>query len=348
MLQPLYAGVPVRPDVAASFLQRPLRWLAGDLPYRGHDQRRPELRLRPVRPRRSPPRSARRSTCALAGGLQRRRAVRAETLDRFAEAFAPCGFRREAFYPCYGLAEATLIVSGGPAGDRPGRPRACAPPTLEQHRAVEAAPGRRRRRARSSAAAGVPAGQRASPSSIPRPRRLAGRAGWARSGSRGASVAQGYWGRPEETRARPSGRRLAGSGDGPFLRTGDLGFLDDGELFVTGRLKDLIILARAQPLPAGRRADAERSHPRLRPGCARGLRRGGRTARSGSSSSRRSAAPRRRRAAERDRRGDPPARSPRSTRLAGPRVVLIKPGQHPEDLQRQSPAAGLPAGLPRG
>src|SRR5439155_14575433 len=57
----------------------------------------------------------------------------------------------------------------------------------------------------------------------------------------GPSVAAGYWGRPEEL-SRAFGARLAGSGEGPYLRTGDLGFLRDGELFITGRVKDLLII----------------------------------------------------------------------------------------------------------
>ena len=102
------------------FLQRPLRWLRGDLALPGDDQRRPELRLRPVRPQGDAARSARRSTCprwkvAFNGAEP----VRAETLERFAAAFAPCGFRRARVLPCYGLAEATLFVSGGTAAAGP-------------------------------------------------------------------------------------------------------------------------------------------------------------------------------------------------------------------------------------
>ncbi len=76
----------------------------------------------------------------------------------------------------------------------------------------------------------------------------------------GPSVAQGYWNRPDETE-QTFDARLSTTGEGPFLRTGDLGFLHDGELFVTGRLKDLIIIRGPQPLPAGHRADG-RAQPR--------------------------------------------------------------------------------------
>ena len=81
----------------------------------------------------------------------------------------------------------------------------------------------------------------------------------------GPSVARGYWNRAEET-ARTFGARLADTGDGPFLRTGDLGFVSDGELFVTGRLKDLIIIRGVNHYPQDIEQTVQSSHPALRPG----------------------------------------------------------------------------------
>jgi acyl-CoA synthetase (AMP-forming)/AMP-acid ligase II len=80
------------------------------------------------------------------------------------------------------------------------------------------------------------------------------------------SVAQGYWNRPEETE-RTFRACLADTGEGPFLRTEDLGFLKDGELFVTGRLKDLIIISGRNLYPHDIELTVEQSHPALRPGC---------------------------------------------------------------------------------
>ena len=189
--------------------------------------------------------------------------IRAETLDRFAEAFAPCGFRREAFLPCYGLAESTLLVSG-----RPGRrrPPVVSPSTARDPGARSGRRGRRRATAaprRWSAAAGR---RRACEVAIVDPETGAplpdGRVGeiWVA----GPSVAAGYWDRPEAT-----GRDLPGHGSttatGPFLRTGDLGFLRDGELFVTGRLKDLIIVRGRNVYPQDVEWTAERRHPRSGP-----------------------------------------------------------------------------------
>ena len=78
-------------------------------------------------------------------------------------------------------------------------------------------------------------------------------------------MAQGYWQRDDET--TETFRAQLSDGRGPFLRTGDLGFLADGELFVTGRLKDLIIMRGVNHYPQDIELTVERSHPALRPGC---------------------------------------------------------------------------------
>jgi len=82
----------------------------------------------------------------------------------------------------------------------------------------------------------------------------------------GPSVTHGYWNRPEET-DRACRAYLKDTGEGPFLRTGDLGFMQDGELFVTGRLKDLIIVSGRKLYPQDIELTVEQSHPALRPAC---------------------------------------------------------------------------------
>ncbi|HKH45556.1 MAG TPA: amino acid adenylation domain-containing protein, partial [Thermoanaerobaculia bacterium] len=178
-------------------------------------------------------------------------------LERFAEAFGPAGFRREAFYPCYGLAEATLFVAGGRHGAAPAV-EGFAPAGLARGEAIPEGTGRPL-----VGCGGTWAGQQivvADPEAGARVE--PGRIGeiWVA----GASVAAGYWDRPEET-ARTFGARLT-DGSGPFLRTGDLGFVRDGELFVTGRLKDLIILRGRNHYPQELELTAERAHPDLEPG----------------------------------------------------------------------------------
>src|SRR4051812_20164827 len=236
VLQPLHAGGRCVLMSPVAFLQRPMRWLEAVSRYRGTVSGGPnfayELCLRKAAPE------------ALAGldlsswrvAFDGAEPVRASTLERFAAAFAPCGFRREALYPCYGLAEATLFVTGG-HGSRVERERvSCGRAWMGQRIAtVDPETGEER-----------PAGGEGG--------------GW----GAGPSVARGYWENAEAT-ARDFNAFLP-TGEGPFLRTGDLGFLAGGELYVTGRLKDLIILRGRNLYPQDVELTAERSHPDLLPG----------------------------------------------------------------------------------
>jgi acyl-CoA synthetase (AMP-forming)/AMP-acid ligase II len=175
--------------------------------------------------------------------------LRPATLDAFVAAFSGCGFRREAFLPCYGLAEATLMVSGARAG---------ATPTLLR---LEPAEGER---ARTLVGCGRPApGVSVSVvDPVSHAPRREGEVGeiWVK----GPGVAAGYWNDAEASRGAFGARRA--DGDGPYLRTGDLGLLKGGELFPTGRLKDLIIVRGRNLYPQDVEATLERAHEAVRPG----------------------------------------------------------------------------------
>ncbi|HEY0738799.1 MAG TPA: amino acid adenylation domain-containing protein [Herpetosiphonaceae bacterium] len=260
ILQPLYAGFPVTLMSPLAFLQQPLRWLEAISRFRGTTSGGPnfayDLCVRKITTEQRRELDLSSWTVAFNGAEP----VRAETLDRFAATFAECGFRREAFYPCYGLAEATLIVAGG---------RLAAPPTianfasaaLEQHQVVAAAENVPPRTLVSSGAALLD-----QQIAIVDPETLqacpADRVGeiWVS----GPSVARGYWGQPEATR-RTFAATIEGQ-PGRFLRTGDLGLLHAGELFVAGRLKDLLIIRGRNHYPQDIEATVERSHPALHPG----------------------------------------------------------------------------------
>jgi acyl-CoA synthetase (AMP-forming)/AMP-acid ligase II len=188
--------------------------------------------------------------------------VRYDTLRRFAETFEPCGFRWETFYPCYGLAEATLFATGRTRSD---------PPVIRtiQAKALELGQIRRPDGEEEATRTLVGCGQRPAGQGIVvvDPHTLTeqapGRVGeiWLS----GPSVADGYWNRPDDTESTFRAR-LADSGEGPFLRTGDLGFRDDGQLFVTGRLKDLIIVDGRNHYPQDVELSVEQCHPAIRPG----------------------------------------------------------------------------------
>jgi acyl transferase domain-containing protein/acyl-CoA synthetase (AMP-forming)/AMP-acid ligase II/acyl carrier protein len=263
VLQPLYAGYISTILSPAAFLQRPVRWLQAVSRTRATISGGPnfayDLCVRKVT-------EEQKATLDLshweivANGAE---PVRAETMERFSEAFASCGFRRNYFYPCYGLAEATLVVSAGKKGTYPLVKR-FHNRELEQHRAVEAAAEDKDNRILVSIGASHADQKVLIVDSEKKTVCPPGHVGeiWVK----GPSVAQGYWQRPEETEYTFHAY-LADSGEGPFLRTGDLGFIDEGELFITGRLKDLIIIRGSNHYPQDIEMTVERCHPALRPAC---------------------------------------------------------------------------------
>jgi amino acid adenylation domain-containing protein len=269
VLQPLWAGGTCVLMSPVAFLQKPSRWLEAIHRYRGTTSGGPNFAYELCVRRIAEEQRAGLDLSSWRVAYNGAEPVRAETLERFAAAFAPQGFRPEAFYPCYGLAEATLFVSGGEAGTVPPVARLDAA-ALEAHEARPARPEgpENTEEARRLVSCGHAwAGQRivvADPEADSRPASElpTGRIGeiWIA----GPSVARGYWRNPEATE-RDFAARLE-SGEGPFLRTGDLGFLRDGELYVTGRLKDLIIIRGRNHYPQDLELTAERSHPDLRPG----------------------------------------------------------------------------------
>ncbi len=263
ILQPLYAGAAETVLMApAAFLQRPLRWLEAisrtQATVSGAPNFAYDLCARKVTPEQIAALDLSTWKLAFTGAEP----IRPETLDHFATVFAPCGFRREAFYPCYGLAEATLLVTGGNVSLAPVRVKVDVGSLTqnEVHLVTEEVPGKELVSSGQS-----PVGQEVR---IVDPETLhiclPSRIGeiWVK----GPSVAGGYWNRPEETAQTFHAYIADDQNDGPYLRTGDLGFLQDGELFVTGRAKDLIILQGKNHYPQ----DIERTVQECDPAVAQG------------------------------------------------------------------------------
>ncbi len=260
-LQPLFLGAHSILMSPMDFLQSPVRWLQAVSLYRATTSGGPnfayDLCVRKI----SEEQKADLDLSSWRVAFNGAEPVRAETLDRFAAAFASSGFRREAFYCCYGLAEATLFAAGGRIG-QPPVVRTFSQLGLKEGRAEAAAGGRPL-----VGCGGAWLGQRivvvdpeTSQSCPP------GTIGeiWIA----GRSVASGYWNRPGAT-VRDFGARLADDpAAGPFLRTGDLGFFDaSGEMFISGRLKDLIIIRGRNHYPQDIELSVEQVDPELRPGC---------------------------------------------------------------------------------
>ncbi|MBD2567372.1 non-ribosomal peptide synthetase [Anabaena lutea] len=262
ILQPLYGGFSCIMMPPASFLQRPYRWLKAISDYRGTTSGAPnfayELCIEKITPEQ-------RSTLDLSSwsvAFNGAEPIRQETLERFAETFAECGFRPEAFYPCYGMAEATLMVSGS-VKSALVRTKTIQKTALECNHVIDAADNAENGMQIVSCGRVVPQQQIVITNPDTLTRCAADEVGeiWVS----GPSIGHGYWNRPEETE-QTFHAYLQDTGEGPFLRTGDLGFLHNGELFVTGRAKDLIIIRGRNLYPQDIELTAERSHKILRVG----------------------------------------------------------------------------------
>ena len=259
---PLFTGVPSVLMSPVHFLRRPLRWLQALSRHRAQASPAPnfayDLCVRKVP-------EAQRAGLDLSSwrsALNGAETVRADTIERFVEAYGPYGFRREAFFPCYGLAEGTLIVSGIPATEAPRFRR------LDRHaleRGVARAPSLETVATRTLVGCGPPVGGQEVSIVDPETRRECGPGEIGEIWVVGPSVARGYWERPTESAATFGAHRADGAG--PFLRTGDLGFFDDGQLYIAGRLKDLIIIRGRNLAPDDVERVVEQAHPAVRVGC---------------------------------------------------------------------------------
>jgi acyl-CoA synthetase (AMP-forming)/AMP-acid ligase II len=262
VLQPAFSGFPAYLMAPASFLQRPARWLRAISRFGATHSGGPnfayDLCVRRVRPDERAALDLTSWRIAFNGSEP----VRHETLVSFNDAFAGCGFSWNAFRPAYGLAESTLLVTSSGNGDGPA--------TLDVDAAAMAA-GRVRPapRAASGAATLVSSGRLDGVSRItivdPTTRRAAEADRVGEIWISGPSVARGYWRRPAET-AATFRARLADTRETAFLRTGDLGFIRDGRLFVTGRIKDVLIVRGLKHYPQDLELTAERAHPAVRSG----------------------------------------------------------------------------------
>ncbi len=257
LLQPLYAGCRCVLMSPTHFLQRPVRWLRAISRHRATTSGGPnfayDLCVEAIKEEERAGLDL--SSWSLAfNGAER---VRAGTIERFAACFAQAGFRRTAFYPCYGLAEGTLIVTGG---HKSAQVRLTTPP--------QAVPGEAPA-LRYVGSGGALPGHRVCIVDPATRRQLAEREVgeiWITGGN----LAAGYWNRvPDGTDFAAALASETDDEAGHYFRTGDLGFLENGELFVTGRAKELIVVRGRNLYPEDLEATVAASDPGFRPhGCA--------------------------------------------------------------------------------
>jgi acyl-CoA synthetase (AMP-forming)/AMP-acid ligase II/acyl carrier protein len=259
LLTPLYHGSRVILMSPAAFLQRPLRWLQAVSTFKARTTGAPNFAFDLAARSITPEQKAALDLSSLDLLYNGSEPIDARVLARFTEAFAPGVLRGSVLYPCYGMAETTLLATGSRRGGGAGTLDVDAE-ALAERRGTPATADTRTRRTLVSCGWSVP-GQELVIVDPDTAQALAdGRVGeiWLR----GPHVARGYW-QQEALTAATFGARLA-DGHGPFLRTGDLGFVRDGELYVTGRIKDLIIVRGRNHYPHDIESTVRDAHSSLR------------------------------------------------------------------------------------
>jgi acyl-CoA synthetase (AMP-forming)/AMP-acid ligase II len=263
VLQSLYVGALCVLLAPVGFMQRPLSWLRAIDDYRAEVAGGPnfafDLCLRRHRPEEIHGIDLSCWKVALNGAEP----IRAGTIDRFAATFAPYGFDAQSIHPAYGMAEATLLISAGRRGAGPVT-RRIDREALQRNQIVAPAQAQ-------DAQILVGCGHQLVGECLaivdPETRILQGPGLLGEVWVAGPHVAQGYWGNPEAT-ASAFRARTADGGARCWLRTGDLGFLDeDGELYITGRIKDLIIIRGINHYPQDIEETVQDCHAALRRDC---------------------------------------------------------------------------------
>ncbi len=263
ILQPLYLGSTAILMSPMVFLEKPIRWLNTISKYRATTSGGPnfayELCIRKIAPEQISTIDLSCWTLAFNGSEP----VRTATLERFAHVFSQCGFRQKAFYPCYGLAEATLFVTGQGYATESNTESNIPLITNDSNRLAQTL---------------VNCGHTSTGHKVcivnPESKSLCPDGEEGEIWINGASVAQGYWNQPEVSEETfravltlPQDYSAPEKDQKTYLRTGDLGILKQGGLYVTGRIKDLIILRGHNYYPHDFEQAIDSGVPELRPGC---------------------------------------------------------------------------------
>ncbi len=244
ILSSLYGAYPLYLMSPLAFVQRPMRWLRAISKYHASHSGGPNFAYDYCTQAFSEEQCEDLDLSGWRVAYNGSEPLHMETMEKFSKAFSPYGFSFDAFCPAYGLAESTALAAGTQRGTGPTqltvdnsqkRAVGCGKPNKDsQIRVVD-------------------------PDSRLECRRGEQGEIWLA----GPSVAMGYWNDPEQTNT-VFNAFLADTGEGPFLRTGDLGFLMGDEVFITGRIKDLIILRGRKLFPQDIEYSAAHAHPLIR------------------------------------------------------------------------------------
>lgn len=236
IIQPIYSNYPVYLMSPANFTQSPLRWLKALSDYKATRTGGPnfayELCVQKISEEEMKGLDLSRVKCLYNGAEP----VWADTLSRFHEKFSKTGLRKTAFYPCYGMAEATLQITGVKINQSP-QIIYIEKEALENNRVrlMDASP-----KSMALVGCGFPRIDTEIAIVEPESNRLVKPNGIGEIWVKGKSISEGYWNNPKATSSTFS-QTIEDTGQKGFLKTGDLGFIHEGELFITGRIKEIII-----------------------------------------------------------------------------------------------------------
>ncbi len=262
MMVPLYNGTPCYLMSPFAFIKRPLQWLRNIGKYRVTHSQAPNFAYDLCVRRAKAKELAELDLSSWQAAGNAAEPINPRVMSQFAETFAPCGFRWETFAPAYGLAEYTLLVSNKPKGTKPVLAVLDAA-ALERDKIVETDRDRPSGVRYIASCGQLVAETKVAivhPDTLTRCQSDEVGEIWVSD----PSMAQGYWQREEES-DRTFAAYLQDTGEGPFLRTGDLGFLKDGELYITGRIKDLIIIRGTNHYPQDIEWTVQHLNSALRP-----------------------------------------------------------------------------------
>lgn len=262
IVQALYVGGTAILMAPMAFLQQPIRWLKAISKYGAHTSGAPnfayELCSTQINEIEKSSLDLKTWTIAYNGSEP----IRQSTLEKFASAFACCGFRKEAFYPCYGLAESTLFVTGS-SRLKGYETKTLDIKELEKNRVKYSLEMDKSCRTFVSSGCAWIDQQIVivnSETLLPCESHQVGEV-WVKS----QSIAKGYWMNPEAS-VETFEAYIAKTHEGPFLRTGDLGFVDEGQLYLTGRLKEVIIIRGSNYYPQDIEQSVQNAHAAFAPG----------------------------------------------------------------------------------
>ena len=267
ILAPLYVGFPVNLMSPFTFLQRPFRWLEAITKYKGTISGGPNFSFDQLTRRIQDDRLDELDLSSWRVAFCGAEPIHKDMMDRFAEKFSRCGFKKRMFFPCYGLAESTLISTGGEVSEELKLFRADKNALEEKNSVLEVAESEKKiKRVQNVVSCGTVIADHDLKIVAPSTKKLCGERQIGEIWISGDSVAKGYWNLPNETEKAFHATYEGQTDDLKYLRTGDFGFMKDNEIYITGRLKDILIIRGRNYYPQDIELSAEESHKYVRPG----------------------------------------------------------------------------------